>query len=98
MLDRLPASVRHFILVFVGAAGSILVSDITAANGVTNVAWVQSLTDALNAGVLASVGVLAAMYLTPMTRQYGIGSLSSNPDNVTGDAEGDSNVEDNKGD
>ena len=74
MLDRLPAPVRHFVIAFVGSASLVIVSAINGASGVTNVAWATVLTDALNAGIVSGVGLIAVMYLTPLTRQYGLGA------------------------
>lgn len=67
MLDRLPASVRHAILVAAGIVFTALIQ------------WVQ--TDYTNWGLPApAVAILgfaipmAVNYLTPLTRQYGVGS------------------------
>ena len=74
MLDRLPAPVRHFVIAFLGSASLVLVSAINDAKGVTSVAWASVLTDALNAGIVAAVSLVGVMYLTPLTRQYGVGA------------------------
>lgn len=73
MLDRLPAALRHLLLMLAPAGlGAVLVvlRAITDAGGVlTAVDW----GDVLAAAILAVAG-LATAALTPLTRQYGIGA------------------------
>ena len=71
-LDKLPAPVRHGLMVFFGAASSKVIAAITTANGVTGVDWRTVLEDALNVGATATVSVLLVMYITPLTKQYGV--------------------------
>lgn len=73
VLDKLPASVRHLIIVFGASFGGRIVSAIVDAQGVTGVAWLDTLKAALNVASLAAATAIAALYLTPLTRQYGVG-------------------------
>lgn len=71
-LDRLPASVRHAVIVFGGSALGKLGQTIVDAGGVTGVAWGDALTAALNAAAVATVLAAGVLTLTPATRQYGL--------------------------
>lgn len=73
MLDNLPAWARHAIIVFGGAFASIIVNAIIVAKGVTGVDWAVTAMDALNYGALATALSISALYITPLTRQYGVG-------------------------
>jgi hypothetical protein len=74
-LDRLPAPVRHFALIFVGAFVTTVLGVVSAnVNDLSAVVWSTVLVDALGAGLasgLAGVGLAAA---TPLTTQYGVGA------------------------
>jgi len=48
--------------------------EIIAADGVTGLDFVSTFVDALDSSVVATVAVGLALYVTPLTRQYGIGS------------------------
>lgn len=76
MLDRLPAWARHLLIV----AGSVflagVVSAVVDAGGVTGVDWPANLIADLNAAAVAVATASAALWLTPLTRQYGIGADS----------------------
>jgi enoyl reductase-like protein len=74
MLDKLPAPVRHLLIVVGAAAVGVPVQAVVAAQGVTGVDWADTLVDALNAGGLAGALAIGALWLTPLTRQYGVGA------------------------
>ena len=74
ILDRLPAPVRHFIIVFGGAAATVVLGSIKAHSGFVGIDWVVTAADAVNAGIvsgLAGVGIVAA---TKLSNAYGRGS------------------------
>lgn len=73
MLDKLPAWARHAVIVFGGAFASVVVGAIITAKGVTNIDWAVTAMDALNYGALATALSISALYITPLTRQYGVG-------------------------
>lgn len=73
MLDNLPPALRHALIVLGGAFGSVVVAAIVGAKGVTGVDWPTTLLEAVNYGALSVALSLSALYLTPLTRQYGIG-------------------------
>ena len=73
-IAKLPAPVRHFVAVFVGAALTVFAEAVRAAGGVTGVDWAHTADVALAGGITAgavAVGLLAA---TPLTNAYGIGA------------------------
>lgn len=77
MLDRLPAAARHFVIVVILAPllGLLLafVNAVIQAQGL-DVDWAGTWSAAINAAaVSAAFGVSAwlALYVTPLTRQYG---------------------------
>lgn len=63
MLDRLPAPVRHFSLMLASALLAWALESIDSFG-----------LDPLTAGVLGVVLTQAAAYLTPLTKQYGVGA------------------------
>ena len=82
-LDRLHPVARAAVVLlgvlpavaFVGAFFAAIVT----ANGVTGVDWAATLTAAINVAGVAFAsggGTLVALYVTPLTRDYGIGSAS----------------------
>lgn len=77
ILDKLPAPVRHFVLVFVGSALTVVVGAVASARGMSGVDWPNVLLDALNAGVVAGVAAVGIAAGTPITTQYGVGASGS---------------------
>lgn len=79
-LDKLPAALRHFLILVVIAplagAAAIVLASIVQAGGV-DVDWATVGKVALDSGaVTAANGALAwlALFVTPLTRQYGVGT------------------------
>lgn len=72
LLDRLPAPIRHAVIGGGAAAGSTITSAIIHAQGVTGVAWGETLVQAVDKGFLAAALTVSALALTPLTRQYGL--------------------------
>lgn len=72
MLDKLPAPLRHLIIV----AGSVflgaIAKDIVTAGGIAGLS-LTNLRVALDSAVVSAVTAAGALYLTPLTKQYGIG-------------------------
>jgi hypothetical protein len=72
MLDKLPAMARHLLIVFAGSFLGFVAQVIVKAQGITAVAWSHELILALNTSVVATVTIGVALYLTPLTKQYGL--------------------------
>ena len=71
MLDKLPAQLRHFILIVGAAFFSPFIKAILVAQGVTGIAWHSLLISSINTAVVAGVSSNVLLNLTPLTRQYG---------------------------
>jgi hypothetical protein len=74
VLDRLPSWLRHLLIVAGATAGGSLATAVVSAGGVTTLAWVDTLTSALNAATVATATAAAALWFTPLTTQYGVGA------------------------
>ena len=61
MLDKLPASIRHFSLLLIAAILAWIVQ------GIPNI-------DPILGSLLGALATFALVYVTPLTRQYGVGS------------------------
>lgn len=80
MLDRLPAWGRHAVVLcliapLVAALGVLTLAVLTA--GGVHVAWADTLDTALDTWAVSLAGgvvTMVAMFVTPLTRQYGAGS------------------------
>lgn len=64
MLDQLKAAVRHFVILCIGAALTVVGQEVVPALQGTGEWWGPA------AAALVSMAVL---WLTPLTRQYGVG-------------------------
>ena len=82
ILDRLPATVRHGILVFIGSFATVVLGAIASAHGVTGIDWASVLIDAVNAGVVAALAAVGLAAGTSLTTQYGVGSAAPAPDSA----------------
>ena len=71
MLDKLPASVRHLILIIGATFLGVIAKAILAAQGVTGVHWGSTAGLALNTSVVTGVTAFMVLYLTPLTKQWG---------------------------
>jgi hypothetical protein len=85
MLDRLPAWGRHLLVLAVLApllAGLAIVLGAVIAAGGVDVDWSGTLKIALDAVAVSAAGGLLSwcgLYLTPLTRQYGVGAADREP-------------------
>lgn len=79
MLDKLPAQLRHFILIVGFAFIGVIAKAINDASGVTAVHWSATLTLALNTAVTSGVTGFMLLNLTPLTKQYGAFGVPSAP-------------------
>jgi len=81
MLDRLPAWGRYLVILvvitpvaaFVATVATVVITQ----HGVTDADWAAESTSAMDAAfVTAASGLLSwiAMYVTPLTRKFGVGS------------------------
>jgi membrane protein YdbS with pleckstrin-like domain len=72
LLDRLPAWIRHLVIVFGATFVTVVAKAVAASNGVTNVAWSTVWWAAVD-GAAAAVAAVVLLAVTPVTRQYGVG-------------------------
>jgi len=74
MLDRLPAWVRHMLIVFGAVFGGSLCARVVDAGGVLEVDWLPAAAGSFNAASVVAASTAAALWFTPLTKQYGRGS------------------------
>ena len=74
IIDKLPAGVRHLLIAAGAVFGGAIVQDVIAAGGVTGVSWLSALKDAVDITAVSVATIAAALWLTPLTRQYGVGA------------------------
>lgn len=79
MLDKLPAQLRHFILIIGGTFLGVMCKAIVAANGVTGVHWATTAVLAVNTAIVTGVTSFMLLSLTPLTKQYGAFAVPSAP-------------------
>lgn len=72
LLDKVPAWLRHGILLFVGAFATSAGQDVVTAGGVTHLGW-SWLPAAVDSAAVSVAGVVV-MAATSLTTQYGRGS------------------------
>ena len=80
MLDRLPAWARHILIAFGSAFGGSIVADVLAAHGVTGLDIAQTAQDAVDFAAASAASAAAALWSLPLTRQYGVGKATADPD------------------
>lgn len=73
MLDRLPAWLRHLCIVFGAVAASVVAQSVVDAGGVSALDWSTLAVQAVDAGAAAVGAAALLLWLTPATRQYGVG-------------------------
>ena len=76
MLDKIPAPARHLAIVAGATFLGAFVHAVLSAQGVTGVDWAGTAKDALNLTAVNAATAVAGLWLTPLTRQYGVGSLT----------------------
>lgn len=81
MFDRLPAWLRHFLILVVLAPlvlfASLIAARIVAEGGIDGFAWDDEAYAAFNTSIVSLMGGVltwVALYITPLTRQYGVGA------------------------
>jgi hypothetical protein len=74
MLDELPPWARHLAIVAGAVLGGSIAAAVITAGGVTGVDWPAALRAAIDEAAVAVAAAAAGLWLTPLTRQYGIGS------------------------
>jgi len=74
--DKLPAQVRHIVLLGAGAVLFTVASAVQSAGGATGVDWSGTGKSAVDAAAVVVVGALV-LYFTSLTKQYGTGSTST---------------------
>lgn len=84
ILDRLPAPARHFALVFLGAFVTTILGVVSAnVRDLGAISWGTVLLDALGAGVASAIAAVGLVAATPLSTQYGIGSVPADPSGGT---------------
>ena len=73
MLDKFPPLVRHLLIVFGGTFGGAILNAVIDAKGVTRVDWAAVAGTATDGAFYATAVVAVTLWLTPLTKQYGIG-------------------------
>ena len=76
MLDRLPSWARHLLIVAGASFGGSLATAILSAHGVFGVDWLTALKSAVDLAAVTTAGTAAALWLTPLTRKYGVGATN----------------------
>jgi len=74
MLDRLPAWARHAIIIAGSTFLTVFAREIVNLGGVTGLDWATTARSAIDAAAVAVVIGSGLLALTPLSRQYGIGS------------------------
>ncbi len=75
-VESWPAPIRHLLAAFLGVFVTVLGAAVVSAGGVTGVDWGPTVVGALDEAAVAAVGVLLALYITPLTDAYGVGKVS----------------------
>lgn len=78
MFDRLPAWAHDMAVIFGGTFLGTVLNAIVDAKGVFGVAWEQTLMGAVDGAFYAAAVAGVALYLTPLTKRYGIKSFKKN--------------------
>ena len=71
MLDKLPAQLRHFVLIIGAVFLGPIVKAVIIAQGVTGMHWHSLLVSSANTAIVAGLTSNVLLNLTPLTRQYG---------------------------
>ena len=74
MLDKFPAWIRHLVIVIAAVFLGTVAETIIASGGVSSVNWAATLLTAVDTAAVAGASVAALLWLTPATKQYGVGS------------------------
>lgn len=74
MLDNLPAWLRHLTIVVGAVFLGTVAETIISSGGVSGIDWAATLVLASDAATVAGASVAAVLWLTPATRQYGVGA------------------------
>jgi hypothetical protein len=84
ILDRLPAPMRHGVLVFFGAFATTILGVVSAnTSNLGGIAWPTVLLDALSAGAASAIAAVGLAAATPLTTQYGVGASSAPTDSAS---------------
>lgn len=81
-LDVLPAWLRHLAIAFGATFLAFVLNAVVAANGVTEVAWLDTAVGGVNAAAVVTATAALVLWITPATRQYGAGSNKDAKDEV----------------
>ena len=73
MLDKFQPLVRHLLIVVGGTFGGAVLNAVIDAKGVTGVDWANTLVSATDGSFYAGAVAAVTLWLTPLTKQYGIG-------------------------
>lgn len=70
-LDKLPALVRHILIAGIAVFAGVIVKAIIVAQGVTAVLWHATFVTAVDSTAVSMATIALALWITPLTRQYG---------------------------
>jgi DNA-binding transcriptional regulator LsrR (DeoR family) len=74
VVETSPDWLRHAAVLFVASSAGVVLKAVVAAQGVTGVAWPETLRAALDTGASATAAGLLLLTATPATRRYGVGA------------------------
>lgn len=78
MFDRLPAWAHDLGLIFGGTFLGGILNAVVDAKGVFGVAWSDTLMATVDSSFYATAVAGIALYLTPLTKKYGIKTFKKN--------------------
>jgi hypothetical protein len=73
MLDHLPPWARHLLIVAGATFAGYIAQQVIANAGVFDVDWPAALRSAVDSAAVSTSTAAAALWLTPLTRRYGVG-------------------------
>ncbi len=79
-VKNLPSPVRHFAGIVLGTAAAFFLGKIVEAGTIYGVDYATAALQAIDAGVLAGIGALLVLYITPLTNAYGVGKEDEEAD------------------
>lgn len=82
LIDKLPAPARHAVIAFAGTWGGSVLNRVVDAKGVSSVEWSQAIVNATDAAFYSTSVIMLALYITPLTRQYGLRKNKPNVQDV----------------
>lgn len=79
ILDKLPAPLRHAVIVGLAVFLGVIVQAILVAKGITGVVWRPVFGHAIDTSAVSIATAMLALYVTPLTTQYGLFKTGATP-------------------